>query len=181
MCKNLGQFADLADSLIELVLQSFDHRLVVLTSWLLYGGYRLATVLKLSQLLGSGVYVVNGAYYLSNLLAICVFALYLIFKILLERLVLGSDALDVTLKIGHLQLLLVLLGGHVCKRPPLVLLNLLHSCVDRSLAFIKLLILVFEVDEAIAETLDPDIVILIDVLVVCNDLLQELSVLSKVA
>ena len=59
MCKNLGQFANLADSLIELVLQGFDHRLVVLSSWLLYGGYSLATVLKLSQLLGSGVYVVD--------------------------------------------------------------------------------------------------------------------------
>lgn len=58
---------------------------------------------------------------------------------------------------------------------------MLHPLVDHLLAFIELLVLVFEVNEATAEPVDPQTVVVVGILVGCDHLLKELSVLLEIS
>lgn len=177
--KNVGQLADCAHRSINLLLQRDNHLVTFFSSWLLKCR-EIAIVLLLRQLVTSQINIVYRADDLTNLFAVSVFAVNLILEVLLQCIVLSLDTLDVTLKIGHDALLFIQLRSHVGQCSSFVLFDLLHTFIDCSFPIVELFVFVFQVDEASSKPLDTQIVILVNVFVVCNYLFEELSVLSQV-
>lgn len=64
------------------------------------------------------------------------------------------DAFDLVLDLLHVLRAVVHLRLHFCDLPALVLLDLLHSVVDFLLALLKLLVLLLQIDEAVAQPVD---------------------------
>ena len=83
----------------------------------------------LSQNVARDVNVVDGGDDLADLLVVCILALNLILKVLLEGLILHLDVLDLTLQSRHSLLALVKVFSHFCQGVPLVLLHLLHPSI----------------------------------------------------
>ena len=70
-------------------------------------------LLKLGEGLASLVDVIDRTDDLTNLLVVSVLALNLVFEVLLKRLVLFLNFIDITGQCGHISLLIIELGCHV--------------------------------------------------------------------
>ena len=179
--QHVSQLADFAHGIVQLSLQALDHLMAVFPSGLRDRGANLVLALEAGEVLARRRDVVDGADDLADLLVVGVFALDFVFEVLLERLVLHLDVLDLKLQRGHLALLVVELGRHGRQLLPLVLLHLLHGLVNVFLLVVQLFVFVFKVYEAPAQTFDAEAVVVVDVLVVHHHLLQELGILPQVA
>ena len=58
---------------------------------------------------------------------------------------------------------------------------MLHARIDGVLSLIELLVLVFKVDEAATETFNASTVVIVNVLIVSDDLLEKVCILTKSA
>ena len=115
------------------------------------------------------------------MLVVCVLALDLLLEVLLKLMVLLLNVLELLLKLCHFLLLGQKLFCHLGECALLVLLDLLHACIDSILTVVQLLVLALQVDEAASETLNTLAVIFVNVLIVGDNFLQEIRVLAQIA
>ena len=118
---------------------------------------------------------------LAHLLIVGVLALDLILEVLLKLLIFQLDVFELLLKPSHDLLLSQKFFGHLSQGALLILFDLLHARIDGVLSLIELLVLVFQVDEATTETFNASTVVIVNVLIVSDDLLEEVCVLTKIA
>ena len=139
----------------------------------------LVFVLQLLQNEASLIDVLDRADNLADLLVVRVFAVDLVFEVLLQSRVVSRDFLDFTLQAGHLTLSFVKYGRHLGKLSALVFFDLLDAVIDLNLTIVELLVLLLEIDETASESLDAHIAILVKVFVISHDLLKEVCVLLE--
>jgi len=115
------------------------------------------------------------------LLVVGILALNLILEVLLQGLVFQLNSLQLVLKHRHVLLLLKQFSGHVCKGMLLIFLHLLHALVDGILPIVELFVLILQVNETAAKSLDVHVsTVVTGILVACpvDNFHKELRVLA---